>query len=330
MDINDINGDGKYNVNDFLEMDNKEILDQNGGKKFDIILGNPPWSKSIHYEFTQKWLDIADKVISIMPNSIIKRESKHFKKFKDVYNDKLYEVEEVDSKLFEGTNMQNCCIFCFGPNKENLHIKYLNGKTENIKGILEKDYSGFSDYEKEFIKYIYNENSNIIDGAGFSVNGKTESPKNFLDIYVNKILSKLPDNKAYLVCNATDGTPHGGWSHKYFSSKVGQIFDNKEDLKKFLYERNGKLTHYMWFNNKKCAENAKAAMQRPLLRFPLVKKQDNQRLVKSQYHYIPNIDWSNIKSDYDILKTCKCPNNKIEEYIEYVTNIINKFDEERK
>ena len=43
LDINDINGDGKYNVNDFLDMKNEDILKENGGKKFDIILSNPPW-----------------------------------------------------------------------------------------------------------------------------------------------------------------------------------------------------------------------------------------------------------------------------------------------
>jgi len=40
-----------------------------------------------------------------MPNSIIKRDTKHFKKFKTVYNNKLYEVDEISSTIFPDTHM---------------------------------------------------------------------------------------------------------------------------------------------------------------------------------------------------------------------------------
>lgn len=36
-----------YTVNDFLDMKNEDILKENGGKKLDIILANPPWGQSI-------------------------------------------------------------------------------------------------------------------------------------------------------------------------------------------------------------------------------------------------------------------------------------------
>lgn len=290
-------------------------------KKFDIILSNPPWGQNIHYEFTQKYLDIADTVISIMPNSIVKRDTKHFKKYKEAYNDYLYDVEELDSKNFEDTNMQNCCIFCFSQDKEDLHIKYIDGKEEHIGGILEKDYSGFTDYEKEIVKYLYNKKPNIVDGKQV-VNGV--SPKKNLDGYINKMLSKLPDNKAYLVVAASDGSMQA----KYFSSKIGQIFNNKEDFKDFLYERGGKLTHYMWFDNKQCAENAKSAMLRPVLRFPLVRIQDNQSLSVLHYRYIPDIDWEDdrVKTDEGLLEVCGCPKDKCKEYADYCRKVIEEKD----
>lgn len=40
MSIGDVNGDGKYTVNDFLDMKNEDILKENGGKKFDIDFGD--------------------------------------------------------------------------------------------------------------------------------------------------------------------------------------------------------------------------------------------------------------------------------------------------
>ena len=86
----------------------------------------------------------------------------------------------------------------------------------------------------------------------------------------------------------------------------------------------------MYFNSIKAAENCKLALKRPLLRFSLIKTQTNQSLTIWNYKYIPNINWTNIESDYDILKACKCPENKIDEYIKYTTNIINKRDNEGK
>ena len=125
-----------------------------------------------------------------------------------------------------------------------------------------------------------------------------------------------------MVVNCTGVPGKGIW----INNNIGQIFDNKEDFKKYLYDKGGKQYHYMYFNSIKEAENCKAAMKRPLLRFTLVRSQKNQSLRGLQYKYIPNINWSNIESDYDILKICKCPENKINEYLNYVNNIINKID----
>ena len=178
---------------------------------------------------------------------------------------------------------------------------------------------------KEIVKYLYNEKPNLVNGD-FRINGKSVKGNiEGINKYVNKVLSKLPDDKVYLIVSAADGSMQA----KYFSPKIGQIFDNKDELKDFLIKRGGIRNHYLFFNSVQEAKNCKSAMERPLLRFPLVRTQNNQALSIYHYQYIPNIDWSNIKSDYDILKACKCPNEKINEYLEYTENIINKKDKER-
>lgn len=295
-------------------------------KKFDIILSNPPYAQTLYLKFLEKELDIANNVISINPSALIKRDSKHFDSYKKKFDPYLSEIEELDSKIFEGTSQQSVCIMVFKNNKEDLHIKYIDGNEEIISGILEKDNSGFTDYEKEIVKYLYNEHPNLVNGD-FRINGKSvKGNPEGINKYVNKVLSKLPDNKAYLICNAANGNLSGNWAHKYFSSRVGQIFDNKEDLREFLINRGGVRNHYLYFNSYNAAKNCKSAMERPLLRFSLTRTQTNQHLSIYHYKYIPNIDWSNIKSDYDILKACNCPENKIKEYIQYVTDIINTKD----
>lgn len=305
-------------MNDFLEMDNKEILDQNGGKKFSICIQNPPYAQTLYLKFLEKELDIADNIISINPSALIKRDSKHFDSYKKKFDPYLKEIEELNSDAFSDTSQQSVCIMIFGQDKKELNIKYLDGKEEKIQGILEKDNSGFSDYEKEIVKYLYNEKPNVINGAS----GGSLPPKKFLDKYIQQILNKLPDNKVYMVVNCEG--PVG--KAQFISGKIGQIADNKKELEKILYNRGGFTAHIMYFDNRQCAENCKNAMKRPLLRFPLLRTQKNHHLRKTQFEYIPNIDWHNIGSDYDILKACKCPENKINEYIEYIKNIINKID----
>ena len=81
--MKDIDGNGYYDVNDFLNMKNEEILEMNNdhfhgssmnkGKKFDIILMNPPYlgSSRNDYNFPLKFLnkvnEISNRVISVQP-----------------------------------------------------------------------------------------------------------------------------------------------------------------------------------------------------------------------------------------------------------------------
>ena len=178
-------------------------------------------------------------------------------------------------------------------------------------------------YKIEIVKYLYNEKPNWVNGDFVKVGMPR---KENIPYYTERILSKLPDDKVYMICLAANGQMDG----KYISSKTGQICDTKEELKKLLYEEiRGKKIHYMWFDNNIAANNCKLAMRRPLLRFSLLKLQSNQSLTKIHYQYIPNIKWENVKSDYDILSACNCPENKIKEYLEYVNTAIQEADRKK-
>ena len=291
------------------------------GKRADILIMNPPYGRTIHYEFTEKCLNIANQVISIMPNSIIKRNTSYFKKFRDSYNTKLYDIEEVNSSLFTDTHMQNCCIFSFKNNINNLHISYINGNTENIKCLNDKDFSVYNNYEKNIIKYLYNETPNIVGGMGQGAG--TLHPKQELDLYIKTILKKLPDNKVYMPVNSANG----GMNCTFISNKVGIIFNNKSELKNWLILRGGKVCHYMYFDNIESAENCKNAMKRPLLRFTL-KQQTDQALPIYLYKYIPNINWEDdrVRTDEGLLEVCGCPKDKCKEYSDYCKKIIEDVD----
>lgn len=49
MSIGDLDGNGKYDIRDFLEMDNNDILKENKGRKFDICLMNPQFNLGVNF-----------------------------------------------------------------------------------------------------------------------------------------------------------------------------------------------------------------------------------------------------------------------------------------
>ena len=67
LDIGDLDGNGKYDIKDFLEMKNSELLKMNQGKKFDIILANPPFN--LGEKMLTKWFDLADIICTVQPST---------------------------------------------------------------------------------------------------------------------------------------------------------------------------------------------------------------------------------------------------------------------
>lgn len=68
LEIEDIDGNGKYDVRDFLKLENSEILDMNKGKKrFNCALMNPPYDRNLHLKFLEKVIDLSDTVVNISP-----------------------------------------------------------------------------------------------------------------------------------------------------------------------------------------------------------------------------------------------------------------------
>jgi len=302
-------------------MNNKEILDMNNGKKFDICLQNPPYgdkgANNIHLDFINKCKDISKEVIAIIPISFVLRNSGQFKKYKKDWNSYLYNIEEVDSSLFKNTNMQNLGIYQLNKDKCNkLIINYLNKNTEIIDGILNKNYSNFSNYEENIIKYI-KKDRNIYKIFGYTGN----EDKYTFDEYLNSKLKRL--NKIVLICSSMGDKNNP----QYYNSNLGQIFNHHEFID-FVLNNKKRTFITLDFNDKKSAENCKIALKNPLLRFALLRSQTDRHINKLQYSYIPDINWSDdrVKTDEGLLEVCGCPKDKCKEYTEYCKKIIEEVD----
>lgn len=344
MNINDVNGDGKYNVNDFLDMKNEEILKENNNKRFSIIIQNPPYGSiggdTLHLKFVNKCLDLANKQIAIFPFTFVtKINNKPSQKYKELFSKYLKSIEEVASKEFKGTAMPNVGIYVFDSNKkenEKITIQRLNQDNKQEINSL-TDISEFTDYEKEIIKYLENNGTQLVISAGRVDKRKKElekiskdKHKEFLD---NKIIQNCSLLKKYLnneysvglVINQSNGAMNG----KAINSKNGQIYDNYYDFENlFLSLRSSSGYNVILFKSIKQAQNCKIALQNSLLRFTIYKLQDDQNMYPKIYKYIPAIDWSDdrVKTDEGLLEVCGCPKDKCKEYAEYCKKIIDKVD----
>ena len=287
---------------------------------------NPPYGNRkfgdefIHHKFVEKTLSLSNNISCIMPAKLVYDTSKDKKRdyYKSIYDKRLCSVEILDSHIFSDTAMQSVGIFIFKDTNNNNSIHIINDleNTENtISSLFEV--SQFNDYEKNIAKYLEID----IKEANCYLCQVAKNPE-MMNEWSKNILKH--GKSVFLTSNSANGGMNGTW----FSSSVGKVFDNINDLNRNFKERRGAACVVMLFNTIKEAENCRDAMKRPLLRFALYRSQDDQNLRRKVYKYIPNIDWSDdrVKTDEGLLQVCGCPADKAKEYAEYCKKIIEEVD----
>ena len=200
LNIEDVDGNGYYDVNDFLEMNNKEILDMNNGKKFDICLMNPPYKGgSLELKFLEQAIKISDNVVSIQPIAWLQdpknyeNEKSKFNKYNNTIVNYINDVEYI-----ENASQQ----FGIGANVDiGIYICNKNGgydvKSLAWQKINKKDFDLFNDSAKHFPKLeIYDENKNetkaFVNIKTFANQGRTTrynivAPNTYKVIYKGKL-----------------------------------------------------------------------------------------------------------------------------------------------
>ena len=142
-------------------------------------------------------------------------------------------------------------------------------------------------------------------------------------------VQSLPDNKIYLNTNAVTGNKPNGL---YIFNTTGRIFKNKDEVLSYLNEMNTSVGYmFISFDTVNEAKNCKISLQNPLLRFVLLKQQEQAgRMMKTCYQYVPNIDWSDprVVTDEGLLEVCGCPKDKCKEYAEYCRKYMEEFDKQ--
>ena len=258
IELEDYNGNGIYDIKDFVEAPNEKILKYNDMKKWDVCLMNPPYSNGndgLHLQFTEKCINLADNTICLMPFSFISVKSATNKKYIPKLEKQLVDVVEIDSKAFIDTHMANVGIYTFSSNAPaNISITYLDNKSIKVKTL--NDIQQFDKYEIQIETIIKNNGSNSCVSTPYY-------EKNNLNIATN-ISKTFPNNKTILVCSSVNGKIDA----KFFSNKIGQIFNVNNEFINFLMSSTSLTPYnYLLFDNNIAAKNCKNALLNPLMRF---------------------------------------------------------------
>lgn len=338
IELEDYNGNGIYDIKDFVEAPNEKILKYNNMKKWDVCLMNPPYGTSggddIHYRFTEKCVNMCDTTICVMPFALIKKNTGKNLEYKKVFNDTLVYAEELSGDIFNDTTQNNVGIYIFNQhNSNNITIKYITGEMYDYDNIPDDVFTTYESNIVDIFKKLNTQNIIWIGYLGhmdvYAKSRKIENNESAKIFRIKEYCKKLTNNKYYLVVNAFNGAMNATY---YNNTTTGIIYNNIYDIEQMLCNRlvtNG--YNFIVFNKEIEANNCKIALHNNVFRFILSKLQvDQSMVIKNCYQYIPNIDWSDprVVTDEGLLEVCGCPKDKCKEYAEYCRKYMEEFDKQ--
>ena len=343
IELEDFNGNGIYDIKDFVEAPNEKILKYNNMKKWDVCLMNPPYGDKqgkgydqiLHIKFVDKCLNVCNNIVCIMPFMFAKDKT-NAKEYRDKISKRLVYVSEVDSSEFIGTNFANTAIYVFNKNEKGCEI---NGKS--YKSLIEYDNMLYdNDYILNYIHVLLNKNNIITNKSDYCMLcafiGKYDSTKvnknddSLLSNYISSRVDISVKNKnaVYLVMTTALGTKKQN-VYGLLGGNGGKVFTTYEELKTYIItHKNTSGYHVLCFNNNISVKNFLIAVTGSVLRFPLTYLKKDFNITKNCYVCIPNIDWSDprVVTDEGLLEVCGCPKDKCKDYAEYCSKYMEEFD----
>ncbi len=319
-------------------MDSKLDMLSGGGRRFDAVVMNPPYSTTgggnLHLDFTKAALEIADNVVSLFPFSFIKRTSKQYEKYNVAFDDRLLSVEEISSKMFSGTNMQNVGIYNFVPyNDSVITVTDLTGSTKTVRSLSESDVVKEESELFDAMKSVghINHVALLRDGRNIRKMNPNLSAADAQIIKCNELAakqsSKFDNKKVCLVASAISGT-NTKFNGKIISQSSGQICDTVESLNDALVHMTAHNYCGLFVNSVKAAKQLKQSCQGNLIRFLIYRSQKDRRITARTLDSIPNIDWSDskAKTDQGILELCGMTPDRARYWAEYCADKIYQVD----
>ena len=299
IELEDYNGNGIYDIKDFVEAPNEKILKYNKGMKFDVILANPPFDNGLGNNFLSKFFDICKgEICSVQPSTWLlgKAKTNAINNIKNNINLYYTNIESINGQEYFDAGISG-----------QMSINYIDMLNKSNDIIFDdKVYSNCND----ITLYSNDEFVNI-----FKKNVTNLYTKKSLQMYI-KYVPGLKSH-AYGLDLYTENNPDPTWYCVKISAIRGHISSNgtkKSDYytfitndkkitlidlyKNFIHLGNTKqgnkttFGYYYAFNEKETAVNFLSYLKTDFARLCLYTEKTSTDIVNGCLRYIPWFDFS--------------------------------------
>ena len=275
--------------------------------KFDIIVGNPPYgvpqkgsSPKLHLKIMNSVLKFCtNKLVFIMPSKpiVVQLQEPWFSIFKNAVCNK---IEVVGKDVFKGTDMDNTAIYYCDRNDDPKNYCKKLDVDKVIYNMIDSDahrlfLKMFDEIEQMYITIPYG--------------SKENKDKEIENVYI-----KTKEDKFYLNVNRA-----GGFGAKWLSGTLEKVDILTKDDEIEFSKKHTKKKNIIECPTKEYGYNLKNLMVNGLvLRYALWLTQINQNIANPQFKYVPDLDYTNIHTDEELLSVCGFTPEEIEKMMDYL------------
>ena len=264
--------DEEFNLNIKL----MDFLEDNWNMKFDVVVGNPPYTKGVHLKFVDKAMAISNQyTVMIHPVNWIlsKKRNKPFEKFNSKIGNKLEKVVLFNPNAYFSN------VGIFAP----CGITYLNSKKTQKEVLVINKFLG-----EEF---IFSDKSEInhLHGSSFSsIQDKIMGHGKFIREHIRQGTGNYYVNIEKVIGNINKNNKQGSM--------------HKDDFYRFFYDYNKFeitsepkiIKQFIGFQTEREALNFNSYLHLKFSRFSLTGIKFHNHLAMGELDYVPWLDW-NIK-----------------------------------
>lgn len=275
-------------------------------KKFDVVVGNPPYgerkkgsSSTLHFKIMKTALDCCDgKLAFIMPSKSI-TEKLPKEQYNMLKNAVCNKIDIVSKDVFKGRKMEPTAIYyCDRNDNPENYCKKLD-VDDSIYSIIDSDaHRLFMDKMESYetVKRLPFDGSKTVD----------------------EFYKRLKNGKYYFNVNIA-GVKPGQGETQWLSGTLEKIGVLTKDEEYEYLKENDSVKTVIECPNKEYGENLKTLMfDGVVLRYGLWLTQTAQNIKQKQYRFVPNLDYTNIHSDEELLTSCGFNPEEIKTTMDYL------------
>ena len=281
--------------------------------KFDVIVGNPPFgvaqkgsSPNLHLKIMNSIIKFCtNKLVFIMPSKpiVVQLQEPWFSIFKNAVCNK---IEVVGKDVFRATDMDNTAIYYCNRNDD----------PKNYCKKLDVDKVIYNMIDSDAHRLFIDKMSRMSELKIYFIFGS----RTYYEDNLNNFIVKSNINKFYLNVNRVSTEPGKGET-QWFSNILKEVGVLTKDEEIEFCKEHTKRKNIIECPTKEYGENLKNLMLNGLvLKYSLWVVQDNQAVYQEEFKYVPNIDYSKINTDEELLSVCGFTPEEISQVMDYLKN----------